>query len=109
MEDKKYYFITVMQKIDPSDDFLMDHGAIRCWGFYSDFNTAVQALHENWADMYEFLYHYAVIEEYCEGLTSCNSGYGFNRWWFKYSDEKQGYIEIEEPKCSEHLCAFAIG
>lgn len=100
------WFITVFQKIEPADNGWPEFGATRTWGFYSKRETAVQALHENWTDMWEYLYDYAVIEKYDEGISHYEHG---SRKWFKFDRGSNGYFEIEEPDCVGCLCSFAFG
>ena len=100
------WFITVFEKVEITELGWPDFGCQRTWGFYSDRETAVDALHENWTDMWETCYHYAVIEKYEEGI----SGYEFgSRQWFKFDEEREGYFEMEEPKGVKHMGSFALG
>ena len=99
------WFITTIQKIEPYENDFPDFGDQRTWGYYSERETAVHALHENWTDMWEYLYDYALIEEFEEGLCP----YASNRQWFKWDDERKGYFEIEEPECVKNLVNFALG
>ena len=66
----------------------------------------VQALHENWTDMWETCYDYAVIEMYKEGISHYEHR---SRQWFKFDQERKGYFEIEEPECVKHVGSFALG
>lgn len=105
-EDQKvYYFITVFEKLDIDEYGYPDTGSRRCWGFYCEKDTAFQALHENWTDMEETVYEYAVIEGYHEGI----SHYIFHRKFFKFDRERNGYFEIDEPEGYEYYCSFSIG
>ena len=97
------WFVTVMEKMDDSCPDWPDNGECRTWGFYSDKNTAIKALHENWTDMRERIYDYAVIERYEEGI----SNYMFERMWFKWDGNY--YNQIEEPKCVKHVSCYAMG
>ena len=99
------WFITVMEKCEPDEQFLANLGDKRTWGYFKDHDTAVQALHENWTDMWEFCYDYAVLEKADEGICP-NCG---ERQWFKFDREHNGYFEIEEPECVKHICNFALG
>lgn len=99
------WFITVFQKVEPDDRWFAEFGAQRTWGYYSERETAVQALHENWTDMWEYLYDYAVLEYMEEGLAPC----ALDRQWYKFDQERWGYFEIEEPECVKHLVNFALG
>lgn len=103
-ERESYYFITVFRKLEIDDKGWPDVGGTRCWGFYKDKDTAFQAVHENWTDIEETVYHYAVIEEYYEGI--CN--YTGHRQFFEFNVEKGGYMEIDEPKGYEHFQNFSI-
>lgn len=100
-----YYFITVFEKLDINEHGNPDTGSSRCWGFYCEKDTAFQAVHENWTDMEETVYGYAVIEGYHEGI----SHYTFFRQFFKFDRERNGYFEIDEPEVFKHYCSFSIG
>ena len=102
---QSYWFITVMEKIEPDEQFLANFGDQRCWGFYSNKQDALNTLHENRTDIWETIYNYAVLEEYHEGISNDT----MNRQFFKYDQLKHGYVEIDEPECVKHLCSFAIG
>lgn len=101
------WFITVVEKLDADGygDGLCDTGLRRTWGFYSDVNRAISALHNNETDMHEYFYDYAIIEEYDEGICNDMSNYQ----WFKWDDERDGYFEIDEPSCVSRMCCFGIG
>lgn len=77
------WFITTFERIKPNteDEFFNfpDFGHQRTWGYYSECEKAVQALHKNFTDMWECLYDYALIEEIDEGICA----YAGNRQWFK--------------------------
>jgi len=105
MKQQSYWFITVMEKIEPNKLLYAAFGDQRCWGFYSNKQDALNTLHENRTDIWETIYNYAVLEEYHEGI----SNHTMNRQFFKYDREKDGYFEIDEPECVKHLCSFAIG
>jgi len=103
--EETYYFITVFEKLDIDELGLPSTGADRCWGFYRDKEKAFQCVHENWTDLEETIYHYALIEEYEEGISNL-TGY---RQWFKFDLEKKGYVEIDEPEGYKHFVGFALG
>lgn len=104
-EKQEYFFITVFERLDIDSHGWPDNGAVRCWGFYSDKETALKAVHENWTDMEETIYEYAVIEGYNEGISHL-TGY---RQFFKFDKEKDGYVEIDIPKGYEHFNGFGLG
>ena len=102
---QSYYFITVFEKLEIDERGWPNTGCSQCWGFYIDKDTAYKALHENWSDMEETCYEYAVVEEYHEGI----SGYTGFRQFFKFDLTKLGYMEIDEPEGYKHFCSFSIG
>lgn len=74
------------------------------YGFYFDKEKAIQALHENHFHIHENGYDYAVIEEFIEGI--CN--YTGNHQWFKWSEERGGFFEINDPDAVKQFCGFAF-
>lgn len=107
MEEKVYWFITVMEKIEPDDRYFAKTGSTRCWGFFCNKQDALDTLHNNITDLWEYCYNYAILEPYYEGI--CGYGFGEERQFFKFDRERNGYFEIEEPDCVKHLCGFSIG
>lgn len=105
MKRKTYWFITVMEKLEKDSKSFLHTGCTRCWGFYSNKEDALNTLHKNITDLWETIYDYAVLEEYCEGI----SNHTLNRQFFKYYMDKDGYFEIEEPECVKNTCDFALG
>lgn len=100
------WFITTIEKIVPSDSRItVDLGDMRTWGYLQNIEEATQALHNNVGNMRERLYEYAVIENISEGLFE----FVKERRWFKWSDEKQGFYEINEPDGTKNLTNIAIG
>ena len=101
------WFITAVEKMEPYPEskYFTNTGKTRCWGFYFDKEDAVHVVRENVADIQEYFYDYAVIEEYEEGI----SNYTGNRQWFKWNEDRQGYFEISEPENMEYICCFALG
>lgn len=110
MKDNKektiYWFITVFEKVE-TDRGWPDIGARRVWGFYTDKEVALKALHENWTDMWETCYDYAVLEPYYEGISGI--GDREDRQFFEYDADKDGYFEIDEPREVRHVAGFAFG
>ena len=102
------WFVTVVETIIENSEYLngmTDTGVFRAWGFYSDKEKAIQSLHENWTNMRDDFYDYAVIEEYEEGIANVTG----NRQWFKWDEKCLGYFEIEEPNGVEDIDCFALG
>ncbi len=96
------YFITVFETVEPND---IEFESKRVWGYYPEYEQAVNALYENKTDMHEGCYEYALIEKIGYGISACVE----KSQWFKWNKEKRGYFEIEEPECVKHFTNFAIG
>ncbi len=99
------YFITGFYKIESKENSWPEFGAQRTFGYYFERVDAIAALHENWSDIYDNTYDYAVIENIEEGVHPLET----YRQWFKWDDERKGYFEIDEPECVKYLCNFALG
>ena len=87
----------------------------RCWGFFYDLETAMEAIRNNVTDLNEAGYYaYAVIEPKKQGLCyvepSCS-----NRWFkAKYGTDKNGnkictgYVDCEEPGWAKQIVGWTI-
>ena len=65
----------------------------RRWGFYLDFNTALDCVKENWTDIYENgYYNYVVITEEHSGITSYHQR---KEWWFKVKHKENDLYDID--------------
>ena len=107
MKNQSYWFLTTFERFESKTekyDF-METG--RCWGFFSDKQEAIDALHQNATDLNEGIYDYAVLEEYSEGICGgwgiCSdreNGSSRNKakLFFRYDEEKDGFFEIERPE-----------
>lgn len=99
------WFITVVEKMEPDEQFGVLLGDHRTWGYYIERERAELALHENRTDMWECCYEYAVLEKFGPGIVAdCEE-----RQWFKYDRERDGYFEIDEPECVKNIVNFALG
>lgn len=99
------WFITVMEFLEEDEKYIARHGDKRTWGYYKDKDTAVQALHENWTDMWEYTYDVALLEKFESGICpECEE-----RQWFKFDRARGGYFEMEEPEFIKCVVNFALG
>ena len=99
------WFITVFETREINELGFTDYGCQRCWGYYRDRETAVQALHENRTDMWETIYDYAVLEKIPEGLIPDPE----EVQWFKFDRKRNGYFEIPMPEGEHDYSSFTIG
>lgn len=76
----------------------------RCVGYFDTENEAVQCVIENWNDIWEYSYSYAIVEPQGPGLYP-HDGMGNERffWW------NDGYMEINRPHWAESVCNWSIG
>ena len=77
----------------------------RTFGYFADYNECQTALHENWCDMHEFYYDYAVVEQIFEGIHPRPE----KVVWVKWGDEKEGFYETEKPEWTNGWYGFALG
>ena len=99
------YFITCFRKVTKDDLGWLDMGETRTFGYYDNFDDADKALKDNYCDMHETIYHYAVVEKIDAGIHHIAE----KRWFYKYDKEKDGFYPIEEPKEFEHHINIALG
>lgn len=71
-------------------------------GFYYELDSAIDAMHENRCDIRETVFNYGFILVHWPGMYNNSSG-DYERMFFKWDEEKQGFYEAEEPALFEHL------
>jgi hypothetical protein len=99
------WFITVFETREINELGWTEYGCQRCWGYYSDHDKALSALHENRTDMWETIYDYAVLEKIPEGLIPDPE----EVQWFKFDMKRNGYFEIPMPEGENGYSSFTIG
>lgn len=99
------FFITCFEKIETDKLGWLDMGAQRVFGYKETFEQTEKALNENWCDMFECLYLYAVVEEIGPGIHPDVR----NRWFFKWDNEKNGFFRMDEPEEFKHYTNISIG
>jgi len=100
------YTITTFQRLNKMGNF----GSIRCVGYYTNFEDAKNAVENNWGDIFETTYNYALIEEVRPGLYPM----ALKRWLYKIETDENNYIgsiyiPINEPNYFKTVINFAIG
>lgn len=99
------WFITVFSRCSLNEHGWPDYGDVRTWGYYEEKEVALQAVRENWTDMWEYCYEYAVVEKLGAGI----SPYCEEIHWFKFDVEARQYVEIEAPTGHNCFGNFAFG
>lgn len=104
-------FRSYLKRTSPSQEkyFTIKHS--RTWGWFTDFKTAEESVLENWGDIFEGEFTYAVIEEVPEGtVTNCPTEEYWYKWegpWPITDKGKIGrYKPAKKPKQYEHVVSF---
>lgn len=99
------YFITAFNQIYiDGQTKTLDVGFQRTFGYYDNFNYADEALKQNYCDMHEAIYHYAVIEKINTGIHPIAE----KRWFYKYDKEKEGFYPMKIWKREMYFISLQI-
>lgn len=81
---------------------LPDTSGFNNMGFYFELDDAIATMHENRCNIRETVFNYGFILVHWPGLYNNSSG-DYERMFFEWDEEKQGFYEAEEPLWFEHL------
>jgi hypothetical protein len=84
-------------------------GDTRCVGFFTTFSQAEKCVIENWGDIFEYYYDFAVVEEVTEGLYNCCQGDNYLKQWYKWNSKVKRYKKVKEPKFAKNIINWSIG
>ena len=70
-------------------------------GYYCELDTAIKAMHENWLDIQETVFHAGFILCRFPGLYESAGRY--ERIFFLWDEEKKGFYEADEPEIFYHV------
>jgi len=78
----------------------------RTWGWFKNLGQARTAIENNWGDIYEGEYNYAVIEKVTDGIL--HSGELSLEYWYKWhgSWRKGKYKRWKKPKRYDNIIGF---
>ena len=99
------FFITCFSRRENGESESPDFSDMRTFGYFDSFEACNQALHENWCDMHECLYEFAVIEQIEQGIHP----HAKEMDWYRWDNEKCGFFEIDKPTETNGYCNYAIG
>ena len=99
----KIYLITMFE--DLSSEERCFRKPSRAVGFYRSLHEAEIAIINNYGDIRECLYDYAVLEEIEEGLYPLS----LNRKVYKFNEKTGKYHPIPEPGYLKHIYGMTIG
>jgi hypothetical protein len=98
------YFITCLDNLEI--DALGLLGDSRCFGYFSTYQRAKEALEINECDMWEAgCYNYAVIERIESGVHPQSKEMS----WWKFDHEKRAFSEIHKPEEIVNEECYALG
>lgn len=98
------YTITTCTKLEKDELGWPNLGDSRIVGWYSSLPEAELCVKENWGDIWETCYEYAIIEYVQEGLYPITQ-----RWYYKWNPSTWKYEPIDEPNCIKHITNISIG
>ena len=101
---KNIFLITCFTKCEKDQRGFFDGGCERSFGFKYSFEDAKRALNENYCDMHETIYKFAVVEELGPYIHPTVE----REVWFEYDFEKDGFFEIEKPQATYGFCNFGM-
>lgn len=97
------YFITCFQKYEQTKYGAPDIGDSRTFGYYNDRDVALEAVRDNWCDIQERIYCYAVVEYIEEGLYNPAT----ERYFFKWNEGTKTFEAI--APFVDHFGNYAFG
>lgn len=92
------FMVSVFNDKDIDNPSYLSLPVIDTSGFYTDKDTAYKAVIENWGDIQERCFDYALVEEYREGLYGSTG----NRQFFEWHEDTKEFVPMEEPKKFKH-------
>lgn len=107
MDDRKtHWFITVVRTEKDSSGAETNYEDIRCWGYEESFDEAEEAVINNYSDLSECFYQWAIIEEHMMGYFAMPTG---KYQWFHWNVDKDKFERCDRPTWSKHICSWGIG
>lgn len=105
------YTVTMFQKIShnpyfkDTSKYIPEFGERRCVGWYDNFQEADNAVTNNFSNMRQDIYDYAIVEKIDSGILLVD----IDRVVYKWDKNKEQYIAIETPVELEKSRNFGIG
>ena len=98
-----YIVSAIQSRKCPSTTYELPWEDLRPVGYFLTFDNAKKCILENWGDIHEDCYDYALIEGLPEGLYQDS-----NKYWYQWKNEK--YVEIDSPPWAEHrFSSYVVG
>lgn len=98
------YFVTGITYEDKETKYKGQRGQ-RCFGYFQTFEEAEEAVLNNYCDIWETIYEYAVIEKVRDGIHQID----LEPMWYKWNLEKECYEKTEKPTFASGYVCWGIG
>lgn len=96
------FTVTTIEKLTPVDAI----GNSRCVGWFETELDAREVVENNYGDIWEYSYQYAVIEKMAIGLYP----HPEKEIWYEWDNDRKRYIELpEKPDAAKNMVNFGIG
>lgn len=109
----KIYLVATIKNIESSLEAKMNgmFGIARVYetrtvGYFTTLEEAKKCIEENWGDIQECYYKYAVIEDVEPGLYKSIDSTSI---WYKWSKAKEKFLPIDKPTQLNQIVGFTIG
>lgn len=105
MSKKTYiYTVTTMDNLEPRN-------CIRIPVAFSTMGDAMLCIEENWCDIFETSYDYAIIEKIRLNMIYPQTDKGFEEYWYKWEGDYEtgNYNPISKPAELKNVLGFSIG
>lgn len=109
----KIYLVATIKNIQSKIDaklngmFGIAHvGETRTVGYFTTLEEAKKCIEENWGDIQECYYQYAVIEDVAPGLYKSTDSTSI---WYKWSKSQEKFLPIDKPAQLSSIVGFTIG
>ena len=98
-------FVTAIAYYPDKEEYNKPYKCMRVFGHYFDIDGAKNAVSTNYGNMNECLYNYLVIEDIGFGIHALAE----KEWWYRFSDQKNGWVKIKRPEWAGGTINWAIG
>lgn len=98
-DNMNIYTVTTLQE---NNGIIID---TRCVGYWPTMEEAMQAVKDNYGDMYESSYNWAIVECFGPGIYPHSSF----EIWYSWSIAGRKYLLSAKPKVFEKVVNFGIG
>lgn len=103
---KTHWFITVVETKEDSPNKDVMQKSCRCWGYEESFDKAEEAVINNYMDLHECSYQWAIVEEHVMSYFALPTGL-FQ--WYHWNEDEKKYERCSVPEWARGICAWGVG